>query len=238
VRTQTAGDSYVPALVGFEIDVKSPDFTQGGSTTEASMSPVELGDAFTVTAQLENQGEAPAMNVVLELPLDPNLGLTGFTLNGQDGDANGDPVTAAGLGAGVPVGDVAIGDTTVVVLGLQVNGPPGNGSTFVFEPVWQHSFQMCDGGPTLDDQYTSDTATVDYLANEGGGGAGGAGAAGGSGGQGNTGLPNQGSGASDLSTDSGCGCALPGSGGLGASAGRLGWLALGVGCWLRRRRRA
>ena len=238
VRTQTVGDSYVPALVGFEIDVKSPDFTQGGSTTEASMDPVQLGDAFTVTARLENQGEAPAMNVVLELPLDSNLGLTDFTLNGQSGDVNGNPVTAADLSTGVAVGDVAIGDTTVAVLGLQVNGSPQTGSTFMFVPTWQHGFQMCDNGPMLDDQYTSDTAIVDFLGDGGTGGAGGAGATGGTGGVGNTGPGNNGSGAVDLTTDSGCGCALPGSGDLGASAGRLAWLGLGAACWLRRRRRA
>jgi len=91
VRTETVGDSYVPALVGFAIDVKSPDFNGGGSTTAPSKTEVEIGDHFTVTAKLENTGEAPAVNLMLQLPLEAGLELTGFMTDGSSGTSTAIP---------------------------------------------------------------------------------------------------------------------------------------------------
>jgi MYXO-CTERM domain-containing protein len=239
IRTNTTGDSYVPALVALEIDVKSPDFTN--STTQASVTEASIGDSFTVTARLENSGEALAANLVLHLPIDPGLNLTGFTLDGTAGDIDGNAVTAADLTSGVPVGDLDVNETLEVVLSLDVIGAPQSGTVFTFEPTWEHSFQMCTGGPTLSDTYTSQTVDVDYDAGAGTGGTGGTGATGGTGGTGATGgtggvgnAPPSGPG-EDPEDEGGCGCATPGG------STPIGWLAafgLGLlGFGLRRRRR-
>lgn len=241
LRTKTEDDSYVPALVAFEIDVKSPDFNGGGSTTETSTEQVTIGDTFTVTARLENTGEATAANVVLHMDVDAGLDLTSFGIDGSPGDIDGNPVDEATLESGAAVGDVEVGKTLNVVLGFQVVGPPENGSSFPFVPVWEHGFQMCTGGDTISDEYTSERLNVPYWS-QGTGGSGGGAAAGGTGGEaasGNTGnVGNSGNSgpAEDPESEGNCGCATPGAdaGHLLGGAG-LAWV-LGLAAVRRRRR--
>jgi MYXO-CTERM domain-containing protein len=162
LRTQTVGDSYYPVLVAMELDVKSPDFSD--SRTTPSVPSVHDGDSFTVTTTLANSGEALADELVLELPLDAGLSLTGFTINTQEGDANGATVNAAALGQGVDAGQLLVGEMHTVELSLEVVGPPENGQNYVFNPRWGHSFTMCSSEAPIDEAFKAPTASVDYEA--------------------------------------------------------------------------
>ena len=238
VRTTTTGDSYVPALVALELDVKSPDFSN--SSTDADVNVVELGDSIVVTATLDNTGEAPANNLVFSMPIDSGLDLTGYSTDGADGDVNGAPVTEADLASGAAAGVLGINETRTIVLSFDVVAAPDNGASFVFIPLWEHSFTVCDGDPPISESHSPPSAVVQYQADPGTGGSGGSTSSGNQGGSGGSTSSSSGSGANSgvdnsIEDDGGCGCTLPGQdkrswGGLAALA------ALGLAAARRRRR--
>lgn len=160
LRTTTIGDSYFPTLAAFELDVTSPDF--GDSMTQADTDVVIDGDQLTVTTTLTNDGEALADTLVLSMDLDAGLTLTGFTLDGQSGDAAGNPVTPADLAAGIDAGSLDVGELRTVVLTFDVAGPPDNGTDFVFAPRWEHSFYMCSTDAPIQESYNGPQDTVAY----------------------------------------------------------------------------
>ena len=238
VRTNTTGDSFVPALVALAIDVKSPDFTSG-STTTANQNPVSIGDTLVVTAKLSNGGEAPGTNMLFSLSPPMGLDLTKYTTDGADGDVNGAPVNATQLQAGVAAGTLASNQTRVIELTFAVTGAPSNGVDFVFSPVWEHSFVVCDGDAPIVETYGSQVLVVDYDIVPGTGGAGGAGGAGAQGGMGGAGGAQGGSaGAGDdgglIAEGGSCACTS-----AGLQHGRFAWLVLPTLlalAWTRRRR--
>lgn len=265
LRTITTGDSYIPTLAAFAIDVNAPDFTGPGSTLTTSAATVKLGDKLTATLDLVNKGQVAAQKVVLTLPIEAGLSLTQFQMDGQDGDINGAAVTAAGLSAGVDAGVLAAGKTRHIVVSLDVVGPP-KGTQYLLSADWAYAFPLC-AGATLPESFsqfglvafdasgttasssgetasaTSGTnsgaggsTTVTTAGNGGAGGGGGAGAGAGAGG-GKSGNGGAGGGSSGApGAVSGCGCTVPGEAERPWAPGALALLAMtGI---LRGRRRA
>jgi MYXO-CTERM domain-containing protein len=152
LRTITTGDSYIPTLAAFAIDVNAPDFTGTGSKLATSTDKVKLGDKLTVTLDLVNQGQVGAQAVLLTLPVEAGLSLAQFLMDGQSGDINGNPVTAAGLGAGVDAGSLGPGKTRHVVIDFDVVGPP-TGTQYFLESSWKYAFQLC-AGATLPESFS------------------------------------------------------------------------------------
>jgi uncharacterized repeat protein (TIGR01451 family) len=152
LRTITTGDSYIPTLAAFAIDVNAPDFTGPGSTFTTSVATVKIGDKLTVTADLANKGQVTAQKVLLTLPLEAGLSLAQFQMDGQNGDINGAAVTAAALSTGVDAGTLAAGKTRHVVLSLDVVGPP-KGNQYLLQAEWAYSFQLC-AGATLPESFS------------------------------------------------------------------------------------
>jgi MYXO-CTERM domain-containing protein len=178
IRTITTGDSYVPTLVAFAIDVNAPDFAASGSALIASTDVVTIGDSFTVTAEIENQGQVTAEQLVFALPLDSGLALTSFETDGSPGDFDGNPVDAAALAAGADAGDLGAGETRQIVLELEVTGPP-SGADFLVTGEWSYAFEVCAGDAPLPESI-SQYVLVDYeepiaTGSSGSGGAGGGG---------------------------------------------------------------
>ncbi|WP_437581823.1 MYXO-CTERM sorting domain-containing protein [Sorangium sp. So ce887] len=256
IRTITTGDSFMPALAAFQIDVNAPRFTGGASSLRTSAEFVEIGDALTVTVTLDNQGQAAATNVRFKVPLQGGLALQRFTTDGVAGDAQGAPVAAGDLMAGVDAGDLAPGEQRTVVLELDVVGPP-QGSAFSLHPTWGYEFVTCQGEPPLSESY-GNFATVGFEGEPGaGGGGGGEGVSSGTGGEGggegvSSGTGGEGGSAGeggagaappgdsgDAGSDGGCGCATPGqSGRASASIAGAALLALAAATRRRRARRA
>jgi uncharacterized repeat protein (TIGR01451 family) len=129
LRTSTTGDSYMPTLAAIAIDINAPTFSYDSSTTTvapatSAQNPLGLGDDFTVTVKIVNEGVAPASNVRFKLPLPAGVSLSSFTTNGAPGDINGDTVTIAQLsGAGAPMGTIGVNQERTVVLQLSIDQP-------------------------------------------------------------------------------------------------------------------
>lgn len=215
IRTSTTGDSYVPVLAAFSIDVNAPDFKGAASSTIDAPPIVNLNDTFKVTAVLANNGQVAAQNVVFTMPIETSLGFVDFAINGTSGDINGMPVDAAKLGTGVSVGNLASGQTKMVTVDLKVNSAPQFGSWFM-KAKWDYGFEVCANQPLESESY-SQTALIGFTggggASSSSSGAGGAGTGGsGMGGSGNAG-GNGGSGNNGGSAETG------GAGGSGGSTG-------------------
>ncbi len=228
LRTTTVGDSYFPVLVAFELDVKAPDFSD--SLTNASMQTAQIGDQFTVTTTLANSGEAQATNLKFAMPLDSGLSLLSFQLDGVNGDAKGNPVTADMLVQGIDAGVLEVGELLTVSLFVEVIGQPDNGTDFVFAPDWAHSFTSCSSDPAIDESFAGPNVAVQYYSD-----------------QGDPEDPPQDPPPQDPPTDNdafgddpveegGCACSTPGTGSAPTGWGGLSLLALGAAMALRRRR--
>lgn len=256
VRTITTGDSFMPILAAFAIDVNAPEFTGGASSIAVLPAEVALGDTFTVTATLENSGDVTAQGIDFAMPLAPGVSLVSFATNGVPGDINGAPVDAATLAAGVDEGDLPSGQSRQVTIGLEVVEPPA-GPSFLVKAKWSYGFEVCSGEPLLPEsftqgvlvQYDSPAVTTSSSSSSttttGGGGNGGDGGAPGVGGNGgSTTVTGSGGDAGTIVEAAGCGCEVPGDRDLsgegdarrGAAAVAL--LALGLAAVRRRRARA
>ena len=251
LRTITTGDSYIPTLAAFAIDVNAPDFTGPGSMLSFSADTVKIGDKLTATMDLVNKGQVTAQTVVLTLPIEAGLSLTQFQMDGQNGDINGMAVTTAGLTTGVDAGTLAAGKTRHVVVSLDVVGPP-KGTQYLLAPDWAYSFQLCAGamlpesysqfglvafdpsGTTASSSGESSGATTGATSGAGGtasvttgsagnGGSGGAGAGGGKSGSGGAG---GGTGSGTPGDPAGCGCTVPGESDHPWAPGALALLAM------------
>jgi len=205
IRTLTTDDSYMPVLAAFSIDVNAPDFKGAASSSLTAPPIVNQGDTFTVTAELANNGQVAAQNVLFTLGLEASLDLAGFAINGMMGDVNGMPVDAAKLGMGVPVGNLAAGQTKTITMDLKALGPPKAGSYFL-KAKWDYGFEVCVNKPLIPESY-SQSALIEYMGGGSTSSSSGAGGGGGSAGSGTGGNATGGNGGT------------AGAGGQGGSAG-------------------
>ncbi|MBL9028504.1 MAG: hypothetical protein JNL21_40305 [Myxococcales bacterium] len=250
LRTQTLDDSYMPVLAGIAIDVNAPTFLYQASSTEVDVNQVAIGDSFTVTATLENEGTATASGVELLLDVPSGISLTDFATDGQPGDVNGGSVALGDLASGVAMGDLTPGTQRVATITLQVDSAQAN--TIFLQPVWQYSYTQCAGMPATE-SFSGEVAVLGYVpeTGTGGGGQGGAGpgsttSSSGSGttssstGSGDTsgagGEGGEGGGADTKVEADGCNCLAAGSDGP-SSTGAWAALALAASVAARRRRR-
>ncbi len=179
LRTITTGDSYMPILAAFAIDVNSPDFGGAGSAITPVPSSVEVGDTFTLTATLENTGEVPAENLSLAIPLPSTVSLVSFSSDGAAGDINGSPVDEATLASGADEGDLPAGATRTVSLVLSLDGEPPT-SNISSLATWSYEFQVCSNGTAIPEEFTQFFSVgYDAPVTTGGSGPGGAGPGGG-----------------------------------------------------------
>ncbi len=208
IRTTTTGDSYVPVLAAFSIDVNAPDFKGAANTSISAPATVALNDTFTVTAVLSNDGQVSAQNILFSLPLEMALGLVDFAIDGVMGDVNGMAVDAAKLGMGVPVGSLGAGKTKTVTINLKVNDAPKFGSYFL-KAKWDYGFEVCVNKPLVPESY-SQTALVNFM----GGGS----SSSSSSGAGGAGTGGSGTGGNNMGGNGGSG-ETGGMGGMGGAAG-------------------
>ncbi len=204
IRTTTTGDSYVPVLAAFSIDVNAPDFKGAASTSITAPPEVALDETFTVTAVLSNDGQVAAQNILFSLPLETSLSLVDFAIDGVMGDINGMAVDAAKLGMGAPVGNLGAGKTKTVTLNLKVLEAPKFGSYFL-KAKWDYGFEVCVNKPLVPESY-SQTALVAFK---------GGGSSSSSSGMGGAGSGGSGTGGNNMGGNGGS----AGDGGVGGEAG-------------------
>jgi uncharacterized repeat protein (TIGR01451 family)/MYXO-CTERM domain-containing protein len=244
LRTQTDSDSYMPVLAGIAIEVNAPKFLYENSGTEVDKDSVSIGDQFTVTVNLLNEGSAPANNVAftLDMPQGVDLVPQTFTTNGAPGDINGATVTQGQLDTGVPMGNIAPTQARLVDMTFEVTA--AQSSNIVIKPIWVYDYTICVNQAPTDEVFNAEVESITFIpematggmggvGGEGGAGASGAGASGAAGGAGGSGEGGgtdafpQGGGLFQCSTQS------PASGNAGFGLGAL----LGLGAWFVRRRR-
>jgi uncharacterized repeat protein (TIGR01451 family) len=169
LRTITTGDSFMPILATFAIDVNAPVLGGVGSSVGVAPGTLELGDEVTVTLELENAGAVTAEDLTLDVYLPPSLSLVSFSTDGQPGDAAGNPVTAATLGA-VNQGDLAGFASRTVTMTLELSSEP-EGEVVGGLATWTYDFTVCPNQPQLTEEYKQ-LFSVTYDAPQGGAGGG------------------------------------------------------------------
>lgn len=92
---------------------------------------------------------------------------------------DGNPVDAAGLEAGVAVGDVTVGQMRQIVLEVTAVGAPAMGNTWSLVPQWEYDYVSCVGEPPLTEPHGLAPIFIDYDPSGSGSGTGSASASGG-----------------------------------------------------------
>lgn len=163
LRTETTGDSYVPVTVAFAISVNAPDFSGAGNGASAAPTVLGVGESTTITVDLENAGLVDATGLLFRAPLPEGLTLDTFTLDGNAGDVNGDPVDDAGLTAGVPIGDVVVGATHQIVMSITAAAPPAAGDDgWIVVPQWDYDYVSCEGEEPLTEPHSTPPVAIDF----------------------------------------------------------------------------
>ena len=148
LRAITTGDSFMPVLAAFEIDVTSPDF-EGGTAVQVAPDAVEVGEQATATITMANGGEVVATNLVFTAPLGQGLELVSFAIDGVMGDIQGNPVTTADLVNGVDLGDVDAGEGHTLTLVVEAVGAPANPVGWSVNAGWSYDYVSCVGEDPL-----------------------------------------------------------------------------------------
>ena len=230
LRTITTGDSYMPILASFAIDVNAPQVAGQTTTLTATPEVVKLDDTFTLIASIANTGQVAAQNLTFELPPAEGVALVSFTSDGSNGDINGAPVTLGDLSAGVAEGTLGPGESREVTLTFQIAQEPP--SSFLYQlATWSYGYEACVGQPLLQESI-SRSAIVTYEEPAGTGGNGGEGGTAGNGGNGGSGGSGGagGDGGSGGNTSSGGSGGSGGDGGSGGGGAKQVIEAAGCGC--------
>ncbi|MEL6180085.1 MAG: DUF4215 domain-containing protein, partial [Myxococcota bacterium] len=157
IRATSQGDSFLPLLVAFEIDVNAPEFENIGISEISSPTTYE-GDELVYTVRLTNQGQADATGAIYTMALPEGLTLLEFTLDGQPGDGAGNPVTATELANGVSIGTVPFGREVVAQTRVRVDALPEfpAPATFVVVPQWSYNYVSCSDSEPLGGSISAD----------------------------------------------------------------------------------
>jgi uncharacterized repeat protein (TIGR01451 family)/MYXO-CTERM domain-containing protein len=168
LRAITTGDSFVPAAVGFAIQVNAPDFSGDGTGAANTPMTLAIGETGTVTVDMENAGLVDATGLVFRAPLPAGLELTSFTFDGASGDIGGNAVDTAGLTSGVDIGDVVVGASHQIVFEVEVTAAPGGGDTmFAIQPQWDYDYISCVGEDALTEPHSTTPVFFDFDEGEG-----------------------------------------------------------------------
>ena len=162
LRTQTSDDSYFPTTVSFSIGVNAPDFTS--AVRDYAPDALALDETSTITIDMGNEGLVDATDLVFRAPLPEGLELVSFSVDGQAGDIDGNPVDTAALGSGVALGDVAVGVSRELELVVRSFGEPADGADhWVISPTWDYEYVSCVGEPPLSEPFIVSDILIDYV---------------------------------------------------------------------------
>ncbi|MFV8751312.1 MYXO-CTERM sorting domain-containing protein [Nannocystaceae bacterium ST9] len=151
LRAVTTGDSFMPVLAAFEIDVSSPDF-EGNTAIGVAPQAIAIGEQATITLAITNAGEVIATDLSFQAPLGQGLELVSFALDGVAGDVDQQPVTSADLIAGVAIGDVDAGASRELTLVVEASGEPPTPEGWLVTANWTYDYVSCVGEEPLTEQ--------------------------------------------------------------------------------------
>ena len=163
IRTQTLSDSYIPTVVAFGIEVNAPDLS--GAMAGAAPTDLAIDETSTVTVDIENQGEVDATGLVFTAELPEGLGLDSFSIDGTAGDIDGNAVDAAGLAAGVAIGDIPVSGGIQLEFVVRSEGAPAE-DAYVITPQWTYDYVSCTGEDALTEPQILADIVIDFNADE------------------------------------------------------------------------
>lgn len=163
LRTQTTGDSFVPTAVAFAIGVNAPNFSGRNNLVGVDPDALTLDEVADVTVSMTNSGLVNADDVVLTAPLPAGLELDGFTIDGVEGDVDGNPVGAADLGTGVAIGTVGPDEAREIVITVRAAAAPDDGAGWDIAAQWNYSYVSCVGEDALEEPYVAAPVHIDYV---------------------------------------------------------------------------
>ncbi|WP_146158335.1 MYXO-CTERM sorting domain-containing protein [Enhygromyxa salina] len=170
LRAVTTGDSFMPVLAAFEIDVSSPDF-EDGNAAQVSPQEIGIGDQATLSFELLNEGDVSAADLSFTAPLGQGLELVSFEIDDTPGDVNQQPVTTADLVSGVALGSIAAGSGREVTLVVEAVGQPITPDGWFLVATWSYDYVSCIGEDPLTEQSVA-FADIDFTGDGSGDGDG------------------------------------------------------------------
>lgn len=144
LRAITTGDSFMPVLAAFEIDVSSPDF-EGNTSVQIAPDAIAIGEQTTITLDMANEGEVVATDVLFRAPLGAGLELVSFAIDGA-------PLGGADLIAGVDLGDVDAGTGREITMVVEATSEPPTPAGWVVPANWTYDYVSCVGEDPLAEQ--------------------------------------------------------------------------------------
>jgi hypothetical protein len=148
LQARTDSDSYLPTLLGVQVDVGAPR-PDLDNLLLSSASP-RPGASTTLTVPFDNTtGTADAVDVRLALTVPKGLTLSSISVNGS-------VVPGAGLADGIGIGDVPVGSVRVVRLVLKATAA----GSHLLRPTWSYDFDQCAGQPTSSEELTTAGTTL------------------------------------------------------------------------------
>lgn len=159
IRTQTASDSYIPTVVAFGIEVNAPDLSSAAAA--AAPTTLAIDETSTVTVDIANMGESDATGVIFQAALPDGLTLDSFAIDGNDGDIDGNAVDAAGLAAGVAIGDVAVDGAKQLEFVVRSEGAPAE-DAYLITPQWTYDYVSCTGEDPLTEPQVLADIVIDF----------------------------------------------------------------------------
>lgn len=157
LRAVTTGDSFAPIATGFAIQVNAPDFSSRGNGASGDPLLLALEETSTITVDMRNDGLVDATDVVFHAPMPMGLGLVGFSLDGTADAA----VDAAAISSGVPIGDIAVGQSRQVVFEVIAEAEP-MGTSYVVQPGWDYDYVSCVGEPPLTEPHSTAPVIIEF----------------------------------------------------------------------------
>ncbi|MBW2701821.1 MAG: DUF4215 domain-containing protein [Deltaproteobacteria bacterium] len=143
VRGSSFNDTYVLSLVGLETDIDAPSISLNATATPEVVFP---GEHVTFTIDVSNEAWRPdAEHFLLFVLLPPDMLLVGFSIDGQAGDVEGNPVLNADLASGVLLGNIEGGIQKLVEIHFRVGSIPESPSPVTLETniLWDYQFSPC-----------------------------------------------------------------------------------------------
>lgn len=165
VRATTLIDSFVPTLVGFQIDVNAPNFM--GSTLEITPALPQDNEKTTATLRLPNTGNAVASTTAIFI-LSPE-----YTVLTPNTSCREQYISSGGYAFGgrsllynvcsVDVGQIGIGQTKTASIDLMLPSDAVNYTnlgTFVIAGEISFDYTSCQGGQKMSGRYLGESSTV------------------------------------------------------------------------------
>lgn len=172
LRTSTTGDSFVPTTVALAIGVNAPDFSSDDNAAAAAPASIALDEVATVTITLANDGLVDATDVTLVAPLPTGLALDAFAIDGNPGDADGNPVADADLTSGVDLGTIGPGQSVEVTIDVHAAAEPDDLAVgYVIAPQWSYTYVSCAGQDPQTEPHNEPDVVIGFTPSAGTGGS-------------------------------------------------------------------